>query len=74
MALINFFGCFKLTKAEIKLYNRIIYGGDIMPDKVAITPAKGADKTKIDNLIVQDTDTSLFKMLKYFRSLIFNRN
>jgi hypothetical protein len=45
-----------------------------MPDKVAITPAKGADKTKIDNLIVQDTDTSLFKMLKYFRSLIFNRN
>ncbi|MFP4199462.1 MAG: IS4 family transposase [Halanaerobium sp.] len=58
MALSNYpWADFRSTKAGIKIHTRIIYDGDIMPDKVEITTAKGADKTKMDNLIVQDEDT-----------------
>jgi hypothetical protein len=51
---------FRPTKAGIKIHTLIIYGGDIIPDKFEITPAKDADKTKMDNLIVQDKDTPHF--------------
>jgi hypothetical protein len=58
MALSNYpWANFRSTKAGIKIHTRIIYDGDIMPDKVEITTAKGADKTKMDNLIVQNENT-----------------
>jgi predicted ATP-dependent endonuclease of OLD family len=67
MALSNYpWADFRSTKAGIKIHIRIIYDGDIMPDKVEITTAKGADKTKMDNLIVQNENTlhDLKKLLK----------
>lgn len=50
-------GYFRSTKAEIKIHIRIISDGEIMPNKVEIATAKGADKNKMNNLIVQDTNT-----------------
>lgn len=58
MALSNYpWADFRSAKAGIKIHTRIIYDGEVMPDKVEIPTAKGADKTKMDNLIVQDKNT-----------------
>ena len=50
---------FRTSKAGIKLHQRVILcENGVMPDKVIITPAKPADKTQMDNLIV-DTEGAL---------------
>src|SRR5690625_4261227 len=47
---------FRNTKAGIKLHTRVCFWDEehIVPDKVILTPAKPADKTQMDELIVQD--------------------
>ncbi|NOU88205.1 hypothetical protein GC102_20885 [Paenibacillus sp. LMG 31460] len=48
---------FRKTKAGIKIHQRIIYCGDgIYPDEAILTPAKPADKTQMDALVVTDSD------------------
>lgn len=49
---------FRNTKAGIKLHQRIRFCEEgVIPDKAIITPAKPADKTQMDNLVVEDQDT-----------------
>lgn len=48
---------FRKTKAGIKLHQRIIYCDDgVYPDEAILTPAKLADKTQMDALVVTDPD------------------
>ena len=47
---------FRKTKAGIKMHLRLSFDGTAVPDAVIITPAKTADKKKLDELIVKDTD------------------
>lgn len=47
---------FRKTKAGIKMHLRLSFDGMALPDAVIITPAKTADKKKLDELIVKDTD------------------
>jgi hypothetical protein len=48
---------FRKTKAGIKIHQRIIYCEDgVYPDEVVLTPAKPADKTQMDALVVTDSD------------------
>ncbi|WP_459931722.1 IS4 family transposase, partial [Desulfosporosinus burensis] len=47
---------FRKTKAGIKMHLRLSFDGMAVPDAVIITPAKTADKKKLDELIVKDTD------------------
>lgn len=48
---------FRKTKAGIKLHLRFIYGTDgSYPDEVVLTPARPADKTQMDALVVEDPE------------------
>ena len=47
---------FRKTKAGIKMHLRLSFDGMAVPDAVIITPAKTADKNKLDELIVKDSD------------------
>ncbi|KJR47529.1 Mobile element protein [Desulfosporosinus sp. I2] len=47
---------FRKTKAGIKMHLRLSFDGMAVPDAVIITPAKTADKKKLDELIVKDSD------------------
>jgi len=47
---------FRKTKAGIKMHLRLSFDGMALPDEVIITPAKTADKKKLDELIVVDLD------------------
>lgn len=48
---------FRKTKAGIKLHLRLkFWGNDVIPDRTVITPAKPADKTQMDNLVVEEED------------------
>jgi len=48
---------FRNTKSGIKMHTRIIYhDGAVSPDKVILKPAKAADKTEMDELVVQEPD------------------
>lgn len=46
---------FRNTKAGVKLHMRIVYSDDTpLPDQAILTPAKPADKTQMDLLVVRD--------------------
>ena len=47
---------FRKTKAGVKMHLRLSFDGTPLPDEVIITPAKTADKKKLDELIVVDSD------------------
>lgn len=48
---------FRKTKAGIKLHLRLsFHDGKSMPDKAVVTPAKQADKSQMEALIVEDPD------------------
>lgn len=47
---------FRKSKAGIKMHLRLSFDGTAVPDEVIVTPAKTADKKKLDELIVQDED------------------
>lgn len=48
---------FRNTKAGVKIHQRILFcEGNTVPDKVIITPARPADKTQLDSLIVHEKD------------------
>src|ERR1700730_3382167 len=48
---------FRKTKAGIKLHQRIIYCDEgVYPEEAILTPAKPADKTQMDALVVTDPD------------------
>jgi hypothetical protein len=48
---------FRTSKAGIKLHLRFVYGTDSSyPDEAILTPARPADKTQMDALVVEDTD------------------
>ncbi len=53
---------FRKTKAGIKIHTRIVFDNEskmVTPDKVVITPAKGADRTKMDDLVVTTAKDAL---------------
>ena len=53
---------FRKTKAGIKLHTRIVFDQQnnmLTPDKIVITPAKSADKTKMDELIITKAPNAL---------------
>jgi hypothetical protein len=50
---------FRNTKAGIKLHTRVVYCEDekvTTPDKIVLTPAKPADQTQMDELVVREPD------------------
>lgn len=48
---------FRNTKAGVKIHTRVVfYDGETSPDKIIITPAKPADVTQLDGLMVIDND------------------
>lgn len=48
---------FRKTKAGIKIHQRIIYCEEgVFPDEAILTPAKPADKSQMDALVVTDPD------------------
>ena len=47
---------FRKTKAGVKMHLRLSFDGIAVPDEVIITPAKTADKKKLDELVVVDKD------------------
>jgi hypothetical protein len=47
---------FRKTKAGVKMHLRLSFDGMAVPDEVIITPAKTADRKKLDELIVVDKD------------------
>lgn len=48
---------FRKTKSGVKLHLRLVLcDQEIYPDKAIITPAKPADKTQMDNLVVVEKD------------------
>jgi Transposase DDE domain len=48
---------FRRTKAGVKLHLRLMFAdGLVYPDKAILTPAKPADKTQMDNLVVDESD------------------
>lgn len=48
---------FRKTKAGIKIHQRIIYCDEgVYPDEAILTPAKSADKTQMNALVVTDSD------------------
>lgn len=53
---------FRNTKAGIKVHTRIVFDNEnnsVTPDKIVITSAKGADKTKMDDLVVTTAKDAL---------------
>nr|WP_236818881.1 IS4 family transposase [Alicyclobacillus tolerans] len=48
---------FRKTKAGVKLHLRLVFmDHQVVPDKVILTPARPADKTQMDQLVVVETD------------------
>lgn len=48
---------FRNTKAGVKVHTRVVfYDGETSPDKIIITPAKPADVTQLDGLMVIEKD------------------
>lgn len=48
---------FRNTTSGVKLHLRLrLFGPDVLPDKVVITPAKVADNTQMDSLVAEDPD------------------
>lgn len=47
---------FRKTKSGVKMHLRLSFDGMAVPDEVIITPAKTADRKKLDELIVADKD------------------
>ncbi|EPZ53165.1 IS4 family transposase [Alicyclobacillus acidoterrestris] len=48
---------FRQTKAGVKLHLRLVFENDLAyPDKEILTPAKPADRTQMDNLVVNEPD------------------
>jgi hypothetical protein len=48
---------FRSTKSGIKMNTRVVFcEGQVVPDKMVLTPAKPADKTQMDHLVVPDPD------------------
>ena len=47
---------FRKSKAGVKMHLRLSFDGIAVPDEVILTPAKTADRKKLDELIVQDQD------------------
>ena len=48
---------FRQTKSGVKIHLRLrLFGPDVLPDKVVITPAKVADNTQMNNLVAEDPD------------------
>lgn len=48
---------FRKTKAGIKIHTRIIFHEDLVyPDKIILTPARPADSTQMDALVVNEMD------------------
>lgn len=48
---------FRKTKAGIKLHLRLkFFKNNVLPDEAVITPAKPADKTQMDALVVEEKD------------------
>jgi hypothetical protein len=48
---------FRSTKAGVKLHMRVVFcEGTTYPDELIVTPARPADVTQLDALIVQETD------------------
>lgn len=45
---------FRKTKGGVKAHLRLKFDGESTPDKVIVTPAKPADKTQMDQLIVDE--------------------
>lgn len=52
---------FRKTKAGIKIHLRIVFDDKtgVIPDKVVISPAKGADRTKMDDLVITTAKNAL---------------
>ncbi|MDK2905987.1 MAG: hypothetical protein PWQ67_341 [Clostridia bacterium] len=48
---------FRKTKSGVKLHLRLqFFNGNVLPDHAVITPTKRADKTQMDNLVVEEKD------------------
>lgn len=48
---------FRKTKGAVKLHLRLkFFEGGVLPDKAVITPAKPADKTQMDALVLEEED------------------
>lgn len=48
---------FRKSKAGVKLHLRLVFAdGLVYPDKVILTPARPADKTQMDKLVVDESD------------------
>lgn len=47
---------FRKTKSGVKMHLRLSFDGIAVPDEVIVTPAKTADKKKLDELIVADPE------------------
>ncbi|HWQ71009.1 MAG TPA: IS4 family transposase [Desulfitobacteriaceae bacterium] len=47
---------FRKTKGGVKLHLRLKFDGESSPDKGIITPARPADKTQMDDLVVDEKD------------------
>ncbi|MFC0274897.1 IS4 family transposase [Metabacillus herbersteinensis] len=48
---------FRNTKAGVKIHTRVVfYDGEISPDKIIVTPARPADATQLDALMVIEMD------------------
>jgi hypothetical protein len=48
---------FRKTKGGIKIHLRIrVHDGGVIPDKMVMTPAKPADRTQMDALVVEEKD------------------
>lgn len=47
---------FRKSKAGVKMHLRLSFDGIAVPDEVIITPAKTADRKKLDELIIEDKD------------------
>jgi len=64
---------FRSTKAGVKLHQRVVFCGEdtTYPDKLILTPARPADHTQLDNLIVDEVgalhvfDRGYFDFKKY---------
>lgn len=58
---------FRKTKAGIKIHTRIIFHEDLVyPDKIILTPARPADSTQMDALVVNEMDALNVFDLGYF--------
>ena len=47
---------FRKTKGGVKMHLRLKFDGESTPDKAIITPARPADKSQMDALVVEDED------------------